>query len=302
MLYGKIFDGERLGKNAESLVIGSARPKFFVKPILETTDFRMSSEPAVIEAKFFIGSPFERSLYVCLADSPEALDSGTGLAKVMHVPARTASDEHIKAISEFLRGSQTLKRSASTSLSDERCIIVDRGCMAYVSADLGQFKRLLLMQMYAEALLLVLETASDVAFSAAKAKDISSYKNAIEQYEELLKFHAAYYFRSAVKIDSHELSAAWAIIRDHHQLDERMEELSRKLASVAMLLKEKSDKEEAASAARAAKISNRWALFVSGLLTLLTGLTAFDFVRQPVDGFFQDATSTESTESNGEMN
>lgn len=132
----------------------------------------MSLEPVVIEAKFFTGSPFERSLYVCLVDSPEALDSGTGLAKVMHVPARTASDEHIKAISEFLRGSQTLKRSASTSLSDERCIIVDRGCMAYVSADLGQFKRLLLMQMYAEALLLVLETASDVAFSAAKAKDL----------------------------------------------------------------------------------------------------------------------------------
>lgn len=296
MRYGKIYKGGKIGLAAPDLMIGNTRPKFFVSPILETSRFKMAADAAVIEAHFFLGTPFETNLYAEFSGDPQNLGGRDALARVMNVPARALSDDQMGAVSDYLRGSQSLKRSAAVQLTDERAVFVDRGCLAYVSLDGSQFKRLVLMQMYAEAVLLVLEIASEAVFRAIKDRGSNANQKAIEQYEELLKFHGAHYFRSAVKIDSHELSSAWEIIRDHHKLEERMTELSQKLASIAMILKEKSDKEEAVAAAHAAKVSNRWALFFSALLTIMTGLTAFEFVRKPVDGFVESVISSDGDE------
>lgn len=291
----------------QDMTIGGNRIRFLHEIILDSSRFMCSADYSEIQATFFPST----NLTITLRASKvfgECTKYAGDLAHVGFIEADAVTDDIMRSASLFLRDSKTLKSTQISQTSDNGCLLLDRGSFVYVSKNGGdQFLRTIILQMYAEAIGIVINDAIKTLFNAVTANGKEKIQYAISKYEELLRFHAAYYQKYPVNIESHELTKIWDAIRDHHRLDERMADVVTKLETVALYLREERAREEAIlreerireedkfnnkmlrqedkNAREAERRANKRTFLISVFLTLITGLTALDTFKNPVEAF-----------------
>ena len=222
---------------------------FFTAPIKETSEFLTSEDGKIWQLRFFIGSAFQKTLYVEFNDNGPGNISLLGRACWCDNGKNAENDTRLlPAASLFLRNNaDTLSLAKGEHLSANRTLLVDRDGFAYFSADNDQFKRIVLCQALALAYIEVFKTS--MADTTKSVRDNRSDET-IALYEKILRFNAAYYFTLPVLVDRHELFAAWKVLCEHYHLKVLSEELTHQLSDVAALLSRQRDKQKAEDEAK----------------------------------------------------
>ena len=228
----------------KKLQIGGKNIAFFIAPIFEEASFLSSDDDKKWLLRFFINSPFEQELVVCIDDVERGyIDSRVGKACWINNSGRSEDDiSYQEEASRFLRDSNTLNIDRSKELTINRTLIVDRDGMAYLSSDPEQFKRIVLCQSLAIAYRQVL---SDCMYQMTRYVKSNLAEDALNLYENILRFNAAYYFSFPVLQNRHEISPAWLILYKHYELNALNQELVQQLSDVAALLREKREQARA---------------------------------------------------------
>ena len=236
------------------LQINRLNVAFFTAPVMETSEFLSSEDGKEWLLKFFIGSAFEQTLVVKFCSDPAANEYLVGRASWWDNANDVANDGALlSSASKFLRNSETLTFAKSAELSANRTLLADRDGFAYFSSDSEQFRRIVLCQALAIAYVQVITACMA---STTKCVLNNRTEEALELYENILRFNAAHYFTLPVQVERHELFAAWSVLCQHYHLKVLNQELTQQLSDIAALLNAEREKQRAADEAHRISTEN----------------------------------------------
>jgi len=240
--------------------------KFLNGSILSTTYLKIKKNENITEwlIRFFVGSPHERCLCICVDNSMSETgntkgDNANKKSTHSYSSAKQASakvfqrdtiGEEDNELSQYLRGSKTYKLSNATeysegiliaALSDTAAILTKKNMKGMKI----RFERLILLQALALAYRDVID---DLVFRQTKAVlKINSLEQSASNLEtlreEIVRFEAAFVFKTPLHDDSqHEVSAFWKQCERALGVNTRIEELTSQNRSVYELLRAKEDR------------------------------------------------------------
>ncbi|EGF33321.1 hypothetical protein IMCC9480_580 [Oxalobacteraceae bacterium IMCC9480] len=237
----QIFKKDKDFDSSETLKINDKNIAFFTDPVIDSSFFYSSKKEDKWHLIFFDKSFFKQELFVDFSYVGVTTEKTLGVACWLNNKGVSANNSGLRAdASKFLRDSNTLSLDQGREITSNRLLITDRSGLAYFSDNSSQFKRIVLCQSLAIAYTGVLHECMTLMTSYVKDK---STEKAIELYENILTFNAAYYFSLPVLLTRHELSAVWEILSGHYRLALLNQELTQQLSDVAALLREKRERE-----------------------------------------------------------
>ena len=216
---------------------------FFIDPLEHNSSFLSSDDGNKWHLSFFATSPFPQEVAVYF-DCNEG-EKKWILGKSCWLNTVGSSEKNAELREEaslFLRESKTLALEQGKELTSGRFLIADRDGIAYFSKDPDQFRRIVLCQALAIAYTQVLYDC--IAKLTEHVKD-GSIDDTLALYESILRFNAADYFSLPVRLDRHEIFAAWQVLSEHYKLSLLSQELTQQLSDVATLMRAKREQEHA---------------------------------------------------------
>ncbi|MDG1419884.1 MAG: hypothetical protein P8Q29_03120 [Tateyamaria sp.] len=301
--------------------------KFLNGSILITTYLKIHKKTENItewSIRFFVGSPHERCLCICVDNSMSETgntkgDNANKKSTYSYSSAKQASakvfqrdtiGEEDNELSQYLRGSKTYKLSDATEYSEGTLIaaLSDTAAILTINSMKGmkiRFERLILLQALALAYRDVID---DLVFRQTKAVlKINSLEQSASNLEtlreEIVRFEAAFVFKTPLHDDSqHEVSAFWKQCERALGVNTRIEELTSQNRSVYELLRARADgkaekarqKIEDLDRYRDKKQSLRTALYgiLIGVIGVVVTLVEPPFEWDQVLGFIGNFTKT----------
>lgn len=262
---------------SEPLTIDSRQVSFLIDPIQEHVEFQSNAVGDEWLLTFFKHSDFPQSISVKFSRIPECTHKC--LARAAWFDNRNDSRlnaSYRKAASAFARNADSLDVSVATSLSENRSLLTDRSTCLYFSFDQVQFQRIVICLALAVAYTEVVRSALQAMTAYIKNQEGDKI---LALYGSMLKFNAADYFALPVRIERHELMAAWDQIYEHFRLKALNEELTDQLSRVASLLRSDAEQAQRANEARQQARAQRrdWALTVAGLV--IAGVSLLQLVQ-----------------------
>lgn len=221
---------------------------FLLNPIIRSSSFKESQDREIWHLDFFQRTLnrelFNIGLRVEFLDNPKtAEEEKTYVAKAMWLPRDSAfSREDVRRQSSgFLRHTNALELSHIQETTKDREFITDRNGLVYISSDEHQFYRIVLCLALTVAYGKVIQRCIDRLVGSINTGNYSALS---KLYKEVLSYNATDYFSQPVKLDRHELLAAWKTLKQHWHLDELNDELIQQLSGIAKLIEEERQKEE----------------------------------------------------------